>query len=403
MKVSWRGGRAGGWHLRPSIGCKIAGKEIGFARDTIVSTLDVDVRIVLGPCGTGSYGGQLSERWRDLSPYFGVEVEFVHVVEPFGSIKAAEENKFVIVYHAHVSESSGGDRSHHLCVWMITKVNWIIVNGGGGGGGGGNTIPNGYKFDRSPPSSTSNHAKNPFEVAANRSSKSGNSSSSSHTSPGYHEYDGSFQKPGLLLRTLLLGVDVLVATSVAMYSSAIFMDKSKFMKDLSEIPLVEGRSIISDELCEDFIDVYKSIPQKTWKKFEGEGDASVDDVVDVQEGEKEVLEAIGNFVRNCLRRQMYEEELRREEVSQSEWDSSASRHSSSIPIDIPHPGVPPDREVHIAWGDSSEDLKEERILEQHEDLDDSFMGNFHDWSDHGDDDDNDSTKTDFGRSSGKKQ
>mmetsp|Transcript_4574 Transcript_4574/g.6481 ORF Transcript_4574/g.6481 Transcript_4574/m.6481 type:complete len:309 (+) Transcript_4574:559-1485(+) len=134
MKVSWRGGRAGGWHLRPSIGCKIAGKEIGFARDTIVSTLDVDVRIVLGPCGTGSYGGQLSERWRDLSPYFGVEVEFVHVVEPFGSIKAAEENKFVIVYHAHVSESSGGDRSHHLCVWMITKVNWIIVNGGGGGG-----------------------------------------------------------------------------------------------------------------------------------------------------------------------------------------------------------------------------------------------------------------------------
>ena len=39
------------------------------------------------------------------------------------------------------------------------------------------------------------------------------------------------------------------------------------MNAMVEVPLVSVRSLIADELCDGFIDVYKGIPKKTWKKY----------------------------------------------------------------------------------------------------------------------------------------
>jgi len=59
----------------------------------------------------------------------------------------------------------------------------------------------------------------------------------------------------------------LVSSSVAADSSAVFTDKAKLMNAMVEVPLVSVRSLIADELCDGFIDVYKGIPKKTWKKY----------------------------------------------------------------------------------------------------------------------------------------
>jgi len=96
------------WHLGPRIGGEIAGEEIGFAFVSVVPALDVDVGGgVFGPGGTGAGGGR-GAGGRDEAPCFGVEGEFVHVVEPVGSVESAEYDELLVVYYGDVSEASSG-------------------------------------------------------------------------------------------------------------------------------------------------------------------------------------------------------------------------------------------------------------------------------------------------------
>jgi hypothetical protein len=157
-------------------------------------------------------------------------------------------------------------------------------------------------------------------------------------------------KPGLLYRTIKLGLDLFVSTSMALYGSAA-------MTDMAEIPLVEGRSLIADELCDDFIDVYRGIPRKTWKKYEGKSEA---------------LDAISGFVMNCMRRKVVENEIMEQNRSFGMADShdedggkAASPRSSGDELhpEIPSPGISRDMHVEIQFGDKSEDLQVGRELE----------------------------------------
>jgi len=143
------------------------------------------------------------------------------------------------------------------------------------------------------------------------------------------------RRPGLLFRTVRLGLDLAVSVSMAMYGSAYFTDKEKLMRDMSAIPLVQGRSLISDELCPDFIDVYRGIPQKTWKKYEGKSEA---------------LDAISGFVMNCMRRRVVEKEIMEQNRS---FDPDAEQVEH---VEIPSPGVSSDISVQVEWGDASDDV-----------------------------------------------
>jgi hypothetical protein len=167
-------------------------------------------------------------------------------------------------------------------------------------------------------------------------------------------------KPGIFLRTLKFGLDVFVSMSLAAYGCAYYTDRAKLMKDLSDIPLVEGRSLVSEELCDDFVDVYKSIPKKVWDKYDGQS---------------EPLDAIGQFVKNCLRRKAMEKELLAERgqsgSSSFDIDVDKSKH-----VEIPSPGVPRDLDVEIRWIDKSTDLESEREMGQMEE--DEF--NMHDYN-----------------------
>jgi hypothetical protein len=161
-------------------------------------------------------------------------------------------------------------------------------------------------------------------------------------------------RPGFFFRTVKFGVDVLVSMTAAMYGAAYFLDREKTMKELSNIPLLEGRSLISDELCDDFIDVYRSIPKKTWDKYDGKS---------------EPLDAIGQFVRNCLRRKMVEKEiLEQNKTFGSSFGMDDSEDDGHV--DIPPPGVSADIEVDVQWIDRSEDRKFEREISIGDDGDD---------------------------------
>ena len=77
---------------------------------------------------------------------------------------------------------------------------------------------------------------------------------------------------------------------MATYGSLYFVDCKRLLDGASAILLVEGRSMISDELCADYTKLYRSIPPSTWGKYE----------------DSVPLEAINKFVRNCIRQQVME-------------------------------------------------------------------------------------------------
>ena len=105
--------------------------------------------------------------------------------------------------------------------------------------------------------------------------------------------------------------------------------------------------MISDELCGDFIDVYRGIPKKTWKKHEG----------------KPAIDAISGFVMNCMRRQVVEKELREQKRSFGMMEEKEDDH-----VAIPSPGVSPDIHVEVQWGDQSVDLEEGRDVHKDDDF-----------------------------------
>jgi hypothetical protein len=119
---------------------------------------------------------------------------------------------------------------------------------------------------------------------------------------------------GLLIKPLTLAMDatvsLLMGAAVWFYS----IDKKRVFNAVSDIPLVEGTSAVSDTLCRDFIEEKKTIPKTVWGEYN-------DDAVLM----------LKNFIGNCQRRQLYERQLRIERGLQPEE-----------PVSIPAPGVPVD-------------------------------------------------------------
>ncbi len=149
-------------------------------------------------------------------------------------------------------------------------------------------------------------------------------------------------RPGLFLRTFKFGLDIMLSVSAAMYGSVYFVDTKKLMREVSDIPLVSGRSAVSDELCDDFIDVYKAIPKKIWNKYDGRSES---------------LDSISRFVKNCLRRQKVEKKIIEERQEFGSFGIDGDSELEDVHVPIPAPGVSPDIEIEIPWADKSEDIK----------------------------------------------
>ncbi|KAL3801802.1 hypothetical protein HJC23_001198 [Cyclotella cryptica] len=147
--------------------------------------------------------------------------------------------------------------------------------------------------------------------------------------PGDH---GNATAPNFVIRGLRLGLDIFVSMSIGAYASILFIDKDRLMKQFSEIPLVQGRSIISEELCSDFSEEFRKYKRDTWDKNHpalsgglGKGNEK-SDFISVVEG----------FVANCKRRSIYEKDIRTEQGLRE-----------NEPVVIPPPGVPRDIPVTL--------------------------------------------------------
>lgn len=172
--------------------------------------------------------------------------------------------------------------------------------------------------------------------------------------------DPSVPRPGIILRTVKFSLDAFVSVSLGMYGWMYFTSTQKQLEDFSEIPLVEGRSMISDELCDDFVDAYRAVPKRTWDKYD--------------HGRTVI---IGEFVKNCLRRKAVEKEI----LDERHQFESFGVDSDEKHVQIPHPGVPRDLAVNIQWVDKSEDLTTEMDMNEF-DGNNEFQNDFeYDWND----------------------
>ena len=96
--------------------------------------------------------------------------------------------------------------------------------------------------------------------------------------------------------------------------------------EVTKVPLCPGRSVLSDELCDDLNNlIHREIPKEFWSNLE-----------EVEEGLKkeELWRNIFTFCDNCSKRKACENQIRTNNIN-------TAFQSSDIPS-IPEPGVPED-------------------------------------------------------------
>lgn len=130
-----------------------------------------------------------------------------------------------------------------------------------------------------------------------------------------------------ILRGFRLGLDIVFSTLVGLSASILLVDKDRMIKEASEIPLVQGRSLVSEQLCQDFSLEFQKYSRDSWDenhpalRHGGIDRSRKSDVTSLLEG----------FVANCKKRSIYEQKLR------VEWGLRDDE-----PVVIPAPGVPKD-------------------------------------------------------------
>ena len=135
------------------------------------------------------------------------------------------------------------------------------------------------------------------------------------------------ERPGLAFRLMRLSLDTFVSLSIGAYTSLWFVDKDKMMRSFSDIPLVEGRSLLSEELCGDFTKEFKKLDPQIWDRRSS--------TVDHDE-KMNFRNTIQRFVVNCQRRAICEDEMRKERGVRDDE-----------PVVTPSPGVPRDISINI--------------------------------------------------------
>ncbi|KAL7469470.1 hypothetical protein ACHAXS_009725 [Conticribra weissflogii] len=165
------------------------------------------------------------------------------------------------------------------------------------------------------------------------------------------------EKPGLFFQAVRLCVDTFVSLSVGAYASMYFLDSPKMMKQASEIPLVEGRSLLSEELCRDFSAEFQKYNRRTWDP----NHPALSGSSGSGSNESNFKDLIEGFVVNCKRRSIYEEELRNEQ-GLTENDA----------VVVPSPGVP--RDISVSFDDLFDNKSEEsKFVDESDDFFDKYF------------------------------
>jgi hypothetical protein len=153
----------------------------------------------------------------------------------------------------------------------------------------------------------SNNNNNPFYKASNRN---------------------EFPRPmSFLSRSIWLAFDSVLSLLVGTNISIVFTDKDMIKKQIVKLPLVSGRSLTADALCDDIVEELRKVREENNSAYER---------LMMQEKAQETaasfyMDGIVQFCENCERRRFYERRIR-EERGLGKTDQ----------VEIPIPGVPSD-------------------------------------------------------------
>ena len=179
-----------------------------------------------------------------------------------------------------------------------------------------------------------------------------NRSSSSSYQFDSHNVKKDSKKASIVYGAALLACDVIISaiSSISIY----YGDWDQNIITAADTPLVAGRSMLSDSYCKELVQLYSSIPKRTWDKHQGS-------LVE--------WDSLSTMCHNCIRRQMMEKDMRSKQSSSldfwnvSEFGSDNASFGGVVEgekedshVAIPMPGVPKDLPIHISWGDGSEDI-----------------------------------------------
>ena len=137
---------------------------------------------------------------------------------------------------------------------------------------------------------------------------------------------------GLGVKIFRTMIEVALSFNSAILATAYWTDTDAIVAKAADIPLVEGRSMVSNELCDDFIREYHSIPSEFWKELHDKHPTSTS---------KTLFLSIERFVRNCKKRRIYESQLTQSQgnLTDAFGDYKDIDIKFSRPF-IPSPGVP---------------------------------------------------------------
>ena len=105
------------------------------------------------------------------------------------------------------------------------------------------------------------------------------------------------------------------------YNVAASMKANELADDVKNLPLIEGKSIVCEQVCPDLSKfVNETIPSEFWRNMEKEEDALKN---------QECWEHILKFTQNCEKRRRFEETIRKQQGLEDDEV-----------VAIPAPGVP---------------------------------------------------------------
>jgi hypothetical protein len=133
----------------------------------------------------------------------------------------------------------------------------------------------------------------------------------------------------IFLRGAKLGLDMFASLLMGAYTSMYFTDEEQIVAQIASIPLVPGRSVVSDEFCVMLQQELQQKPKEYWRHVESP-----------------YLQQIKVFCDNCRKRQVYEAKLRAEQGL-----------GPNDPVNIPEPGVPTD---YIVPSEELNNIKQEQ-------------------------------------------
>jgi len=238
------------------------------------------------------------------------------------------------MYEAAILKSLNGHGLHYgfaagiVSFVVLRKLPGVLTNyllkrrrrQGGGLSSSSSISKSSYKFDNPKVYGTPPGATTPSHIAQQQQQQSIN------------------KKPaGLFMRTIRLAVDALLSVYVAAGVTAWKTDYSQMINTIANIPLVEGKSLLSEELCYDFIQEY----DKHRDLFDPAAPA------DTQSSSLDmIMKSVQSFTVNCKKRKMYEKVIQEQRGGVGgDGDHDFLLTGSSSSISIPSPGVPPDLNV----------------------------------------------------------